>query len=55
MASHRNEDTWAAIQYLTWALELIEKIKNQNAAHHAQVAINALRAAPTLKSDPPTN
>jgi hypothetical protein len=55
MPSHQNEDTWAAIQYLTWALEHIEKIRNQNAAHHAQVAINALRAAPTSKSDQPPN
>ncbi len=53
MTSHQNEDALAAIQYLTWALEHILKIGNQSAARHAQVAINALRAAPASKPNMP--
>jgi hypothetical protein len=35
----------AALQYLVWALEEIEKSGNKSAAHHARRAIDALRKA----------
>lgn len=31
------------MQYLTWALEKIETMGNQKAAHHARIALEALR------------
>ena len=42
MTVHRNSYAEAAIQYLTWALEDIEKTGNQKAAHHVRLAIEAL-------------
>ncbi|MBR1363500.1 hypothetical protein [Bradyrhizobium ottawaense] len=36
-------DVQAAMQYLTWALEKIETMGNQKAAHHARIALEALR------------
>ena len=33
----------AALQYLIWALEDIEKAGNQKAAKHARIALKALR------------
>jgi hypothetical protein len=41
--TERNADTEAALQYLIWALEHIEKVGNQNAARHARLALEALR------------
>ena len=43
MTVHRNSYAEAAIQYLTWALEDIEKTGNQKAAHHVRLAMEALR------------
>jgi hypothetical protein len=45
----RNADASAAMQYLIWALEEIEKEGCPKAANHARLAIEALRdvAAPT--------
>jgi hypothetical protein len=40
----------AAMQYLVWALEEIEKAGNQKAAQHARSALTALR-----QGSPPTN
>jgi hypothetical protein len=40
----------AAMQYLIWALEEIEKAGNQKAAQHARNALDALR-----QGSPPTN
>lgn len=39
----RSPDAGAAMQYLTWALEEIEKAGDQKAAHHTRAAITALR------------
>jgi len=33
----------AAVQYLIWALEEIERAGNQKAARHARIALEALR------------
>jgi hypothetical protein len=33
----------SAAQYLVWALEYIEKAGDLNAAHHARLALEALR------------
>lgn len=33
----------AALQYLIWALEEVEKAANQKAAHHVRSALDALR------------
>jgi hypothetical protein len=43
MPLHRNADVEAAMQYLIWALEDIERAGNQKAAHHARLALEALR------------
>jgi hypothetical protein len=40
----RKTDAEAASQYLIWALEEIEKVGNQKAAHHARLALAALRS-----------
>jgi hypothetical protein len=39
----RNPDAEAAIQYLTWALEMIEKVGSGKAASHTRAAIAALQ------------
>jgi hypothetical protein len=39
----RNESVETALQYLTWALEEIEKVGNQEVARYVRVALNALR------------
>lgn len=39
----RNPGAEAAVQYLTWALEEIEKIGNQKSARDARAALAALR------------
>lgn len=41
--ARRNPDAEAAVQYLTWALELIEKCGAPSAAHHARLALQELR------------
>lgn len=38
-----NADLEAAMQYLAWALEQIEKMGNHEAARHACLALEALR------------
>jgi hypothetical protein len=43
MTRSRNPHTDAALQYLIWALEEIEKSGNTKAAQHARRAIDALR------------
>jgi len=43
MTVRRNADAETAMQYLIWALEEIEKVGNQEAAHHARIALQALR------------
>jgi len=37
-----DSDCWAAIQYLNWALEEIEKVDCKKAARHTRAAIAAL-------------
>jgi hypothetical protein len=53
MADPRNpEAKEAALQYLVWALEELEKAGDKSAAKHARRAIDALREAhpfPVLK------
>jgi hypothetical protein len=39
----RNHDADAANQYLTWALEEIEKVGSKKAASHIRAAMAALR------------
>jgi hypothetical protein len=46
----RNPEVEAANQYLTWALEEIEKVGNQKAARHARAAMAALRKG-IMKAD----
>jgi len=43
MTVRRNRNVEAAIQYLVWALEEIEKSGHQKAAHHARLALKELR------------
>jgi hypothetical protein len=43
MTAHRNLNAETAVQYLVWALELIEKTGNQKAARHVHIAVDALR------------
>jgi len=45
MTVRRNPDHQAAaMQYLTWALEEIEKAGHHKAAHHARAALEELRS-----------
>jgi hypothetical protein len=44
-ATPRNADEEAAVQYLTWALEAIERARSRKAAAHTRTAIVALRGA----------
>jgi hypothetical protein len=46
----RNPEVEAANQYLTWALEEIEKVGYQKAARHARAAMAALRKG-IMKAD----
>lgn len=46
MADESGADAMAALQYLCWALEYIEKVGNQKAAQHARLAVDALRKGP---------
>jgi hypothetical protein len=43
MTCRRNPDAEAAMQYLTWALEEMEKGGSRTAARHTRAAIAALR------------
>ncbi|MBR0797247.1 hypothetical protein JQ615_17795 [Bradyrhizobium jicamae] len=43
MTIRHDEQTQTALQYLTWALEAIETVGDQRAAHHARLALEALR------------
>jgi hypothetical protein len=44
MTIHPDSDAATATQYLMWALEFIERTGDQKAAHHARLAVKALRA-----------
>jgi hypothetical protein len=44
-------DAQAAMQYLLWALEFIEKAGNQKAARHARLAQKALREGTRPSTD----
>lgn len=39
----RNPEAEAAIQYLTWALEIIVKVGSERAASHTRAAVAALQ------------
>jgi hypothetical protein len=41
----RNDDVEAALQYLTWAFEHMEKASCQTAARHTRAAMAALRTS----------
>ena len=43
MTVNRSINAQAAMQYLIWALEEIERAGNQKAARHARIALEALR------------
>ncbi len=46
MTNSRDADAHsAAVQYLTWALEEIEKTGDQTAARHARMALKELQAS----------
>jgi hypothetical protein len=45
MTHRSNPYVQTAAQYLIWAIEEIEKIGNPEAAHHARIALDALRRA----------
>jgi hypothetical protein len=47
----RNPDAEAAMQYLTWALEEMEKAGSQTAARHTRAAIAALRKRTARTAD----
>ena len=43
MTIRSDSDAATAVQYLVWALEYIEKTGDLTAAHHARLALEALR------------
>jgi hypothetical protein len=47
MTGSRDANAQAAMQYLIWALEDIEKTGNQKAAKHARIALKVLREGST--------
>ena len=51
MTGRRNSNAESAIQYLVWALEVIEKTGNGRAAKHARNALEALREATSRSVD----
>ncbi len=51
MSDPGNSHSQAAIQYLDWAVEEIEKAGNREAARHARAAINVLQEAITMSRD----
>jgi hypothetical protein len=54
MTVPRNPDPEAAVQYLIWALEEIERRGNQKTAQHARLAIEALRVGHLSEDEPAT-
>jgi hypothetical protein len=46
-----DSDAVTAMQYLTWALEFIEKTGDLKAAHHARLALEALRRRTARSTD----
>ena len=52
MTVRRNANVETAMQYLTWALEYIEKANNQKAACHARMALEALRTSGDKTDEP---
>jgi len=51
MTIRRNPYVEIAIQYLTWAIEEIEKAGNQKAAQHARAALEAPQEGIRRSSD----
>jgi hypothetical protein len=53
MTVRRIPEAEAAMQYLVWALEEIEKYGHQKAARHARMALEELRGTPnaTARTD----
>jgi len=51
MTDRRKSDLEAAMQYLTWALELIEQSGHPKAALHARIALEALRSPSANKAN----
>jgi hypothetical protein len=51
----RNPDVEAALQYLTWALELVERAGRRKAADHARLAIKALGKIQPHENDESTS
>ena len=51
MTDRHSASAQAAMQYLTWALENIEKTGNQKAARHARLALDALREGTHRSAD----
>ena len=47
----RNPDAQAAVQYLLWALEEIEKSGHVRAARHARMALEDMRALEARSND----
>jgi hypothetical protein len=45
----------AALQYLMWALEHVERAGNRKAADHARLAMKALKQNPAPKIDESTS
>lgn len=45
MTVRQDDSIKAALQYLTWALEEIEKTGDREAARHVRIAFEALRAS----------
>ncbi|MBR0801792.1 hypothetical protein JQ615_41370 [Bradyrhizobium jicamae] len=43
MATERNPHVEAAMQYLAWAIEEVEKTGHQKATHHVRTALDQLR------------
>ena len=46
-----NADADAAMQYLMWALEYIEKTGDLKAAHHARLALQSMRKRAAQSTD----
>jgi hypothetical protein len=53
MTVDRNADLEAAMQYLSWALEHVEKAGDQEAASQVRQALEALRKGARRSSDSP--
>jgi len=55
LTKQRDPDVEAALQYLMWALEHIERAGNRKAADHARLAMKALKQNPAPKIDESTS